>query len=269
MPVSGIFSKNTKDLKFSWRSPRTIYSIISFIIYMVMTIIITYSTFQMEIGFSTLTEIVFYACNTYIVYLFGVLARKWPKLINEWETVEKTLPQFRSEQEKLVVKHKIIKITIFTMIVATLEHISSVCTYIHSANCSKEDDKVRIFFLYSMNQMFHVLDYSLTTAIFIKIINLSCTFIWTYMDIFVILISLGISSKFKQLNDFLFRTKGTNQSERYWIEQRTNYQNICTLCENVDDAMGVITLISFSNNLYFICIQLLNSLKYYYFFSKF
>lgn len=233
-----------------------------------MTVLITYSTFKMEIGFATLTEIVFYACNTYIVFLFGVLARKWPKLISEWETVEKTLPPFRNEEEKHVLKHKIIKVTIITMTVAAMEHISSVCTYIHSAGCAREEDKVRIFFLYSMSQIFQIFDYSLIVAICVKIINLSCTFIWTYMDVFVILVSLGISSKFKQLNNFLFRNKGTQQSESYWIEQRTNYQNICTLCENVDDAVGVITLISFSNNLYFICIQLLNSLKYSFFFWK-
>lgn len=227
-----------------------------------MTLLITYSTFKMEIGFSSLTEIVFYGCNTYIVYLFGVLARKWPKLINEFETVEKSLPQFRNEYEKHALKHKIIKITILTMTIATLEHISSIFTYVYSAGCAKEEDKVRTFFLYSMSLLFQIFDYSLTIAIFIKIINLTCTFIWTYMDIFVILVSLGISSKFKQLNDHMFRTKGTQQPESYWIEQRTNYQNICTLCENVDDALGVITLISFSNNLYFICIQLLNSLKY-------
>lgn len=227
-----------------------------------MTLLITYSTFKLEIGFTSLTEIVFYGCNTYIVYLFGVLARKWPKLISEFETVEKSLPQFSNEQEKHVLKYKIIKVTIIIMTVGTLEHISSVLTYVHSAECAKEEDKVRIFFLYSMSLIFQIFDYSLAIAVFVKILNLTCTFIWTFMDIFVILVSLGISSKFKQLNDHLFKTKGTQQPESYWIKQRTNYQNICTLCENVDDALGAITLISFSNNLYFICIQLLNSLKY-------
>lgn len=261
MPVNGIFSKNPIDLKFYWKSFRTIYAIISFIIYMIMTLLITYSTFNMEITFASLTEIVFYGCNTYVIFLFVILAQKWPKIINEWEIVEKNLPKLRSKEEKLALKNKIIKITIITMTVATFEHISSILTYVHSAKCAKEEDKVRIFFLYSMSQIFQIFDYSLTIAIFVKIVNLTCTFIWTYMDIFVILVSLGISSKFKQLNEYMSKTRGTQQPESYWIEQRTNYQSICTLCENVDDAMGVITLISFSNNLYFICIQLLNSLK--------
>lgn len=50
--------------------------------------------------------------------------------------------------------------------------------------------------------------------------------------------------------------------ETFWIENRINYRNICRLCEAIDKAIGPITIVSFGNNLYFVCVQLLKSLKF-------
>lgn len=50
--------------------------------------------------------------------------------------------------------------------------------------------------------------------------------------------------------------------ESFWLQHRIYYRSICDLCMTIDRAMGHITLVSFSNNLWFICIQLLFSLKY-------
>lgn len=51
--------------------------------------------------------------------------------------------------------------------------------------------------------------------------------------------------------------------ESFWSEHRVYYRSICDLCTTVDSAMGPLTLVSFSNNLWFICVQLLLSLKYH------
>lgn len=50
--------------------------------------------------------------------------------------------------------------------------------------------------------------------------------------------------------------------ELFWIENRINYRNMCRLCEVIDKAIGPITMVSFGNNLYFVCVQLLKSLKF-------
>lgn len=53
-----------------------------------------------------------------------------------------------------------------------------------------------------------------------------------------------------------------HMSPSFWSERRIQYRNICTLCGKMDNAISLITMVSFSNNLYFICVQLLRSLKY-------
>lgn len=47
----------------------------------------------------------------------------------------------------------------------------------------------------------------------------------------------------------------------YWSDQRRYYRNVCDLVMKVDDKISFITILSVSNNLFFICVQLLNSME--------
>lgn len=79
---------------------------------------------------------------------------------------------------------------------------------------------------------------------------------------FVIIISIGLTSKFEQLNDELRKMKGIRGiSPEYWSEYRVYYREIVGLIAIVDRAVSKIILISISNNLFFICVQLLRSLE--------
>lgn len=49
--------------------------------------------------------------------------------------------------------------------------------------------------------------------------------------------------------------------EAYWTRTRLQYRLICDLIEQVDSAVSALTVLSFANNLYFVCIQLLKSMK--------
>lgn len=51
-------------------------------------------------------------------------------------------------------------------------------------------------------------------------------------------------------------------SEDFWALRRMQYRKLAGLCVAVDDAISQITLLSFSNNLFFISVQLLHSLRY-------
>lgn len=59
-----------------------------------------------------------------------------------------------------------------------------------------------------LSQLFEETSYSPWKAFFGKILNVVATFSWNYMDLFVILISIGISTRFKQFNMNLERIKG-------------------------------------------------------------
>lgn len=126
MPVVGIKSNSTSNLKFQWKSSRTVYSFIAFLltlIYAILTIGKTLSTtiefdrtsrfayFQYANNFLNFIQkifihavnVVFYGSAVYGMYCFGALARKWPKLMQRWEEIEAILPMYRNtnEREKL------------------------------------------------------------------------------------------------------------------------------------------------------------------------
>ncbi|CAD7003833.1 unnamed protein product [Ceratitis capitata] len=49
--------------------------------------------------------------------------------------------------------------------------------------------------------------------------------------------------------------------ESYWTRTRLQYRLICELIEQVDVSISGLTMLSFANNLYFVCIQLLKSMN--------
>lgn len=78
-----------------------------------------------------------------------------------------------------------------------------------SIMCPREDaDQIKDFFMAQLSQLFYFTTYSPFKAFVGKIINVVSTFLWTFTDLFVMLISLGLSTRFRQINDSLMRHKG-------------------------------------------------------------
>lgn len=144
-----------------------------------------------------------------------------------------------------------------------MEHLLSLITTIHTANKCRHvpDDPIKNVMLLQLPHIFHYLHYTPALAVVGKVVNVLSTFVWTFMDVFVMMISVGLVSRFRQINRSLTENKGRAMPVRFWVEHRIYYRNMCDLCETIDREIGHITLVSFSNNLWFICVQLLFSLK--------
>nr|ALV87610.1 gustatory receptor 1 [Drosicha corpulenta] len=81
------------------------------------------------------------------------------------------------------------------------------------------------------------------------------------MDLFVIVLSIAMSERYKQLNMLLKSVEGRAMPISFWKKVRETYNELSRLTKTLDDLISPIVLLSFANNLYFICLQLLNSLK--------
>lgn len=218
--------------------------------------------------------------------LFLELARKWPELMRFWGDIEQILPPLRTqfEKRKLAVKIRIITFTVMIislgkyfvksknrikifhyLLLSKAEHVLSMVTIVESTKRCKvhenSEDFVKDFFFAQLSQLFAVTEYAVWKAFLGKYLNIICTFLWSYMDLFVMLMSVGLSSRLKILNDDLERVKGLNMSAVYWSKRRLQYRRLCILVEHIDNAMSKLTIISFTNNLFFVCVQLLRSLK--------
>lgn len=87
------------------------------------------------------------------------------------------------------------------------------------------------------------------------------TFSWNYMDLFIIIISIGLSTRFHQIYLRLATMEGNIYPEFEWREIRMHYTQLCELLEVVNEHLSLLVLLSCANNLYFICVQLLNIFK--------
>jgi gustatory receptor len=66
-------------------------------------------------------------------------------------------------------------------------------------------DAFRYYFMKTgaYDQFFAVTDYSLTTAIVTIITNFIATFTWNFTDLFIILMSLALTERFRLFNEYL------------------------------------------------------------------
>lgn len=82
-------------------------------------------------------------------------------------------------------------------------------TNIHTSNtCPNVQDKWKAMFKQQFHSMFTFTPYTVWKALIARFILSIGTFSWSYMDCFVILISVGISQHFKMLNKELRMLKG-------------------------------------------------------------
>lgn len=58
------------------------------------------------------------------------------------------------------------------------------------------------------NQMLAVMDYSFATATLALIINFIATFTWNFTDLFIILVSLALTERFRLFNQYLVSFRG-------------------------------------------------------------
>jgi gustatory receptor len=128
-------------------------------------------------------------------------------------------------------------------------------------NCPAIRDPIKAFYISSYPYIFTKIEYSGYLGSFVKFLNISASFSWSYTDLFVILVSIGLASKFRHINEHLAEFKGKFVNSNFWSEYRLYYREVSNLVSTVDTALSKIILISISNNLFFICVQLLRSLE--------
>lgn len=158
---------------------------------------------------------------------FTKLAIKWPALMRSWEDVEKVLPQIRAELDKGRLAYKIKMISIVVLIISLCiskwlfqwhhDHLmfllsaefllSTIAEISKHTSCRSIEDPMKRLIVAQLPHVFLCTNYNTFKALVAKSINILATFVWSYTDLFLMIISVGISSCFKQINDSLMLHK--------------------------------------------------------------
>ncbi|XP_053691099.1 gustatory receptor for sugar taste 64f-like [Sabethes cyaneus] len=262
MPVCGITVKNPKALNFTWTSKRIIYTyLVCFgTAFFVGNAIVRF--FMRSFNFTRMTVVFFYTYNLYGLYCFIQVAQKWPTLMCKWHQAEQLLPQSSNILERGVLAKRIKIMAMSTLTMSLSEHLLSIIAAVYyTPNCPAIPDPLDKYFQTNFLFIFHYFHYYKISGFLVKFINGISTFVWSYIDLFVVVISIGLSHTFERINEYLMKHKREKMTEQFWAEQRQNYRNICDLVQHVDDTISIITMLSISNNLFYICVSVLNSMN--------
>lgn len=93
-----------------------------------------------------------------------------------------------------------------------------------------------------------------------RLLSLRSTFAWNFVDVYLIVISILLTEKFACINR---RIDGNPRvmSPQFWSEIWCAYKVSVDLVDRTNELNGETILISFFSNLFFICVQLLESFK--------
>lgn len=209
MPVAGLLSNDPNKLKFKWLSLRTIHTAIIILGLTILSVLSAIRTISMSNGSTTkLTAVVFFLSNLYAMICFLLIARKFPYLMKQWLKVEASLPRVKHKEHQFIMTRKIRIVGLTFLVTSIIEHLLSVVKAIYYArNCTLYSDTTEAYYQKSAPLVFTVFDYSLFRGVLTTLLLSTGTFMWNYMDVFIMVISFGLFNLFKQINRILIDVK--------------------------------------------------------------
>ncbi|XP_026323936.1 gustatory receptor for sugar taste 64f-like [Hyposmocoma kahamanoa] len=258
LPVLGASHVDTTKLRFTFCSGRCVYAIINIIGQGLMFILCVLKLFkETDSLLASNTSVVFFSSNCLTGILFLRLARIWPKLS---QFVAKTEAADPNLDKTLVRNCNISCILILSM--AFLEHfLSDVSSIAIAIDCQPETNVYDAFIYQSFPWVWTFVPYSPVMGFLVIFINITCTFNWNFADVFVICVSLYLTSRLQQINYRINAVRGKQTPSSFWRTMREDYSRVSHLVKKIDDAVSGIVFLSFVNNLFFICLQLLHTLE--------
>ncbi|XP_018335527.1 gustatory receptor for sugar taste 64f-like [Agrilus planipennis] len=107
-----------------------------------------------------------------------------------------------------------------------------------------------------LNLFFQMTSYSLWKAAVVETFNFIGSFCWAYVDVFIMVNGIALSSKFKQISFKIHQYVQMEVSDLYlWKILREDYFDLCILTKTVDKSLSNLVLLTSINNFYYILSQ--------------
>lgn len=155
-------------------------------------------------------SLIFYVNNVLAGIFFLQLAKEWPKLIQLFANVEEIfVNDSYASLTRWSMKKKIRIISVVLLIFALSEHMVYFSSflydrYIQAEVCGWNIDNIAGHIITThLSHIFAEIPYNIVNGIWFEYMNISFTFGWNFMDLFIIIVSVGIATRFQQLNERL------------------------------------------------------------------
>lgn len=269
-PISLSSSNDPTEIKFSWKSFRFFFSL-SFVITSAV-VAVSFIRQQTSVGNLTPTNIagfVFYGNCLVTSIFFFKLSTKFSLFIQRWMNVEDSL-KASYLYESLTptawsLKRRVCVSSSVAMVLALLEHLLSLAVHrvktnyeVDVCNWTRNSSFIENFISKHLYFIFNFIEYNHIYGFVAEYFNVSCTFLWSFLDIFIMIVSIGLAYNFELINNRIEYFQGRAMPESVWIEVRRNYSQVCELLQFVDEELEKIIILACWNDAYFIIIQLMH-----------
>jgi gustatory receptor len=167
-----------------------------------------------------LDGIIFYLCGLTVGIYFFQLAKCWHEISEKFYKVDKLFQQsnYTRKHGKWSLKKRINIATTFLLLVAFTEHLASWSSYLYekilqSKECNWEIDNWIYYLCYNhLRHIYNIFTIGWTSTIWAEYMNVSLTFSWNFLDIFIIISSLMLAFKYETINNRLEQYRGRKVS---------------------------------------------------------
>ncbi|XP_030079440.1 gustatory receptor 5a for trehalose [Drosophila hydei] len=199
MPVCGVRAATARGLCFSRRSWRTWYSMLYIGSISFDTLLAINLALHGSLDVRSVEPIVFHGSILWASYQFLQLARLWPQLMRRWARVETQLPSYVTWQGREQLARRMHSVAFALLSLSLMEHLLSIISAVYPEVCPLRQDPIESYFYAAARQLFHVFPYSNWLGWLGKLLNVLLTFGWNYIDLFVILVGIGLSHLLSRL----------------------------------------------------------------------
>ncbi|XP_026726620.1 uncharacterized protein LOC113493038 [Trichoplusia ni] len=261
-PVQGLGQTAIDGTSFKIKCFYSIYYLATIVGQVTMSSFTLLYFFQHEVTMTTVSYIIFYVTSLVSAILLLKLAKQWPKLMKKAKETEQILTEVKLDN-RAVLKSSIIAYV--AMALALVEHL--LCTNFNVAivmNCLEETsintNVMENYVVHRMPYIFYYVPYSIYSALLFEYICIQSTFMWSFNDVLTICFSVYITAYFNTLNKVIANAASKNKANVSWATLREHYSSFVKLVKEIDAQVSSFILLSFFTDLFFICLQLFNSL---------
>ncbi|KAG5891348.1 hypothetical protein JTB14_034414 [Gonioctena quinquepunctata] len=167
----------------------------------------------------------------------------------------------RGNVNKYNTKKKFVVLAAAFLGLGTVEHLFFIINGIYqSKECSGyAENPLKVYFEVSFQNYFTFIKYNIWLGAAIKFANTISTFTWIFTDLFITLVSISMTVRFGQIVEKL--EKNEVRHENFWRDIRKDYQKLYHLWKSVEKNLSFLVLISYVHNIFFLCVQLHNSMR--------
>ncbi|XP_016994153.3 gustatory receptor for sugar taste 61a [Drosophila takahashii] len=264
MPLSNILSRDPQDVKFKVRSIGLVVTGVFLLLGGIKTLIGANVLFKAGLNAKNMVGLVFLIVGIVNWLNFVGFARSWSHIMLPWSSLDILMlfPPYKRCKRSLRWKINVVVLIVGFLAVGDhmLYYASGYCSYsMHIAQCHTNQSRITFDFYLEkeFSDIMFLLPYNIFSVCYGFWLNGAFTFLWNFMDIFIVITSIGLAQRFQQFADRVGALEGRHVPDALWYDIRRDHIRLCELTSLVDASMSNIVFVSCANNVYVICNQAL------------